>query len=177
MTVKPLLETNTIGCDLSPTIPLIDRHSPRTFPILNVSSNLKKIVFLPPLVVHHHPSNLKDLLVRARFGPPHLSCKGNSQCDQPCCKMCHHIRTIDSFSSMTTGRTFKIKVTVDYQTRNVVCVIECLNCKIQYAGEIENVFHIYRRSGNFRVGKFSRFKYSRVLFSPSGKVAKFFYGV
>ena len=99
-------------------------------------------MLLPPLAAYRHPPNLKYLFVRTRFGPPHLS---YHQCGQPRCKICCHMITTctDTFSSKITGSTFKIKATIDCRTRNVVYVIECPKCRLQYVGETESALHIW----------------------------------
>ena len=111
-------------------------------PILNASSSLNRIALLPPLVAYHCTSYLKDLLVRARLSHPHLLYRDDSQCGQPHCKTCCRMRTIDTFSSMTTVRILKNKPTGDCKTNNIICVIEYLKCKLQHIGETENALHV-----------------------------------
>ena len=52
------------------------------------------------------------------------------------------MKTGTSFCSRTTGEWFSVKATTDCQTRNVVYIIECKKCAIQYVGETENALCI-----------------------------------
>ena len=64
---------------------------------------------------------------------------GNSRCRQPHCKTCTHVTTI---RSTTTGKTFKVKASGDCCTKNVVYVIECKRCAVQYFAETENALRV-----------------------------------
>ena len=88
------------------------------------------------------PPNLRDLLVRVTYGQTKETYKGNSQCQQPCCKTCEHIKTGTTFSSKATGQRFRVKATADCRTRNVVYLIECRKCTIQYVGETKNALQV-----------------------------------
>ena len=96
----------------------------------------------PPLVAYRRPPNLKSLLVRAAFRNPLPSYRGNSQCGQPRCKTCQHIKPVDRFKSSATGKDYRVKATANCKTTNIVYVIECNKCKLQYVGETENALHI-----------------------------------
>ena len=93
------------------------------------------------------PPKLRDVLVRVAFGQIKETYKGNSQCLQPGCKACAHIKTGTTFCSMTTGEWFQIKATADCWTRNVV---------YQFAGETENTLHVCL------TGNLSNIKHQRI---------------
>ena len=44
--------------------------------------------------------------------------------------------------SMITGKTFKVKASADCCTKNVVYVIQCKRCAVQYVGETENTLRV-----------------------------------
>ena len=96
----------------------------------------------PPLVAYCHPPNLRDLLVKVTYGQTRDTYRGNSQCQQPRCKTWPHMETDTSLCSRTTGERFCVKATTDCRTRNVVYLIECKKCAIQYVGETENALHV-----------------------------------
>ena len=52
------------------------------------------------------------------------------------------MRTINKFKSPVTGKVHCIKASADWKTSNVVYVIKCNKCAIQYVGETENALHI-----------------------------------
>ena len=77
-----------------------------------------------PFVSYRHPPNLRDLLVRAAYGQETKEAyRGNSQCQQPRCKTCPHMKTGTSFCNKTMGKRFRVKATADCRTRNVVYLI------------------------------------------------------
>ena len=53
-----------------------------------------------------------------------------------------HMKTGTSFCSRTTGEWFRVKATTYFLTRNVVYLIECKKCAIQYFGETENALRV-----------------------------------
>ena len=81
--------------------------------IIDISPRLREALPKSPLVVCHHPPNLKDLLVKAVFKQKRETDKGNSPCKRPCCKTCAHIKIGATFSSTTTGAWFRVKATTD----------------------------------------------------------------
>ena len=103
--------------------------------IIDVSPRLWGALLKPP-------SNRRDLLVRVMYGQTKETYRGNSQCQQPCCNMCLHMKTGTSFCSKTTSKRLHVKATVDCWTRNVVYLIECKKWAIQYVGETENALRV-----------------------------------
>ena len=89
------------------------------------------------LVAYYWPCSLRDLLVWTVLKEPRTTYKGNSHCQQPQCRMCAHIRTGTTFCSTTTGKRFYVKATANCCIMNVVYLIECRRCAIQYIGETE----------------------------------------
>ena len=110
--------------------------------IINTSLQLKGALPKPPLVAYRRPPNLRDLLVRAAYRQTKETYEGNSRCQQSRCKTCAHIKTGTTFHSTTTGKRFRVKATANCQTRNVVYLIECTKCSIQYVGETENALRV-----------------------------------
>ena len=123
---------------LPPSKNTVDKHSS----ILTVSGRLNQAMQAPLLVAYRHPPNLKNLLVCATFKPRLPFYKGNSQCKQPRCKTCRHIKAVETFKSSITGKMYKVKATTNCKTSNVVYVIECNCCRKQYMGETENALHV-----------------------------------
>ena len=110
--------------------------------VIDISPRLKEALPKCPLVAYRRPPNLRDLLVRAAFKQQRETYKGNSPCQHPRCKACAHIKTGTVFNSTTTGAQFRVKATADCGTSNVVYLIECRRCAIQYVGETENALRV-----------------------------------
>ena len=61
-----------------------------------------------------------------------------SRCGKTRCKTCKHIVEGDSFCSNTTGKKYNVKSREDVltcATKNVIYLISCKKCGIQYVGE------------------------------------------
>lgn len=60
-----------------------------------------------------------------------------SSCDQKKCKICKDYNKSHYFSSSNTGRVFHINsnINLDCNTQNVIYLITCKYCKLQYVGE------------------------------------------
>ena len=52
------------------------------------------------------------------------------------------IKSTDTFTCTVIGSSFRVKVTADCKTRNVVHLIECSKCRVQYVRETENALHM-----------------------------------
>ena len=105
----------------------------RHLPILHVSERLRKAFWYPPLIASRCPKNLKDLLVRATLT--------SNPCGAPRCKTCPILRVTDEFSSHTTGQFFKVKFRTSCKSSNIVYLITCRRCGLQYVGETSQPLH------------------------------------
>ena len=89
------------------------------------------------------PRNLKDLLIHARISTPSPSLlTGNSPCKGRNCKCCAEIVTWNTFSSTTTSRTYNIRSEMACKSSNLVYLITCKRCNLQYVGETKQPLHI-----------------------------------
>ena len=74
-----------------------------------------------------------------------------SRCNKPRCKTCKHLREGDKFTSNVTGKAYNVQsnnpvMTCD--TKNVIYVISCRKCGIQYVGETSQMLR--QRMNNHR---------------------------
>ncbi len=97
-----------------------------------------------PLVVYRRAKNLSDHLVRAKCTkdttPPQKRNPNLHSCKTPWnCRFCPTRKHPGNFRSTTTGRKYK---SPEYtcNTRNIVYLITCNRCKIQYVGETYRSF-------------------------------------
>lgn len=94
-----------------------------------------------------HP-NLGRMLVRSELGPPDT--KNNDaitqyeanrnnrffHCNAPDCHTCkHHALMGSSFTSSTYGSSHQVKGLLTCKTKNIIYLITCIKCNIQYVGE------------------------------------------
>ena len=126
-----------------PNLPHLTALTKEKLPILHASNHLKQAIPELPIVAYRRPKNLRDLLVSAELKTPD-SCQaqGSSPCGHPRCRTCQHIWTEDTFVSTTTGCSYHVRATATCKTRNVIYLIQCRKCKLQYVGETQNPLHI-----------------------------------
>ena len=55
---------------------------------------------------------------------------------------CAHVRTGTDFTSAATGDKFSARVSAICKTSNIIYLIQCRKCKMQYVGETENPLHL-----------------------------------
>ena len=73
------------------------------------------------------------------------------QCRKPRCKTCKHLREGDKFTSNVTGKTYSVQSrnqVMTCETKNVIYVISCCRCGIQYVGETSQMLR--QRMNNHR---------------------------
>ena len=111
-------------------------------PILHASERLQRAIQFPPLIAFHRPRNLKDLLVQAALQCTLREPPGNYRCRAPKCKTCPILESSNEFSSLTTGQLFKLKTRASCKSSNVIYLITCRKCGLQYVGEMGQPLHL-----------------------------------
>ena len=105
-------------------------------------NKMNKVVVNAPQVAYRWPRTLNDLFVGALICPPeHSVYEGSCQCGRYCCKICANIRTGTDFTSPATGHKFSARLSANYKTSNIIYLMQCHKCKMQYVGETENPLH------------------------------------
>ena len=113
-------------------------------PILHSSRRCKEAISEAPMVAFRRPCNIKDKLVRTTLKAPSAVSlgKGFNPCGKcAACKHQHQTGTIQhtvagqSFTSHVTGEEFTIRQSLNCQSTNVVYLITCKKCGMQYVGE------------------------------------------
>ena len=115
------------------------------WPILQTSKTLRRIFPDPPMCAFRRPRNLKDMLVKAttQYPPPTPLEKPeviplrNTTCPKITCVYCKYLDKNKTATSSVLGITLKCKVycRISCLTPNVVYLITCLKCNLQYVGE------------------------------------------
>ena len=108
---------------------------------LRSSERLNANFNLPPIITFRRPKNLKDLLVHATLTSRANETPGNSPCGTNSCKTCLILKTTSVFTSKATGERFTVKIHASCKTSNIVYLIECRRCGLQYVGESEQALH------------------------------------
>ena len=131
----------------------------RHMPILHSSQRLQQAFPKPPIIAFRRPKNLRDLLVRSNLEtptpPPDA---GSAPCNSKRCKCCPEMVMANGFLSYRTGRRYNIRTHMTCKSSNIVYLITCRKCSVQYVGETENPLHI-RMNGHrsdIRTGKLEK---------------------
>ncbi len=126
-----------------PGLPRLNRILRRHLPVLHISERLQQAIPEAPLLSFRRPPNLRDMLVRAQLKTPAPPTNtGNAPCGGRRCKTCNLIMNTNSFKSHCMGRTYKTRSSFTCKTNNIVYLIQCKKCEMQYVGETENALHI-----------------------------------
>ena len=106
--------------------------------ILEISEELKPITDSKTLVVQKRATNLKQLLTRADINPQQIE-KGSSPCGKTCAA-CPFLQGTDHITSWKTKEKIKIQGCFNCKTKNVIYIISCKKCGLQYVGQSSNTF-------------------------------------
>ena len=81
--------------------------------------------------------NLKRILTRAKFD--NMEQKHTvKKCKHPNCGLCKHLIEAETFYFLS-GKTFKVNQSMSCDVKNVIYVIQCNNCNLEYIGETSNL--------------------------------------
>ena len=118
-----------------------------------ISTGVRQSLFLldnvsPPhsnhrvMVTFRRNKNLKDLLVKSALTPSTSRKPLCTLCNKPRCSTCPHINTTREVINHTNQRSFRVATTSNCQTHDVVYLIQCQKCHIQYIGQTSNSIHV-----------------------------------
>ena len=124
-----------------PILPSFHTTAKQHLPTPHVSERLQEAFQYPPLIAFHRPRNLKDFLVRATLTPTPSESPGNYTCGAPRCKTSPILWVTDVFSSHTTGQLYKVRFRTSCKSPNIVYLITCRRCGLQYVGETSQPLH------------------------------------
>ena len=79
--------------------------------------------------------NLRDLLVREDLVPRTPHPPGDNPCGRSRCKTCSALISTDTFTSHYTGKTYTLRTAATCKSRDVVYLLQCRRCGLQYVGE------------------------------------------
>ena len=139
----------------NPSLPHISNIIKRHYNLLLSSDRCKQVFPHLPVVAFRRSSNLRDLLVTAKLSSnstnPHPQLpSGSFRCGKNCatCPYISHGLTNDTFFS--TGQTHPIKSNLICETKNLIYMIQCNRCNLQYIGEtkrrLKDRFNEHRRT-------------------------------
>ena len=95
----------------------------------------------PPMVAFKQPNSVRNLLVRAEMSKPSTTIGKSHSCGHNHCKCCRHMEHSSSHTSKVPGKQYNICCTVNYKSANIIYILECSVCGLQYVDELKQPFH------------------------------------
>ena len=124
-----------------PGLPHIGGLLQKLHPVLHSSTRCKEAIPQVPMVAYRKPKSLAQYLVRARFtNAPKENINGTLKCTSRNCQICNFLCLGDTFCSNKNGKEFKINYNLDCNCSNVIYLINCTKCKVQYVGSTTTRF-------------------------------------
>ena len=124
-----------------PGLPHIGGLLQKLHPVLHSSTRCKEAIPQVLMVAYRKPKSLAQYLVRARFtNAPKENINGTLKCTSRNCQICNFLCLGDTFCSNKNGKEFKINYNLDCNCSNVIYLINCTKCKVQYVGSTTTRF-------------------------------------
>ena len=122
-------------------------------PLLHSSTRCQDAIPEAPMVAFRRPTNIKDMVVRTGITIPSTDspAKGFNPCNKcAACKHRHgehtapiqHTQTSSTFISKVSGEHFNIYHPLNCLSTNVIYLISCKKCGMQYVGETKRSLKI-----------------------------------
>lgn len=89
------------------------------------------------IVAYENHDNLRKLLIRSKFNnnPTNKTLYYNKHCKNRRCTACNYIINNSEFCSTITNKTYQLKSNFDCKSTNVIYLITCNYCNLQYVGQ------------------------------------------
>ena len=115
------------------------QHIKRYRTTLETSTNKDYFNNLKFTAAYRRARSLRDTLVRSKFNinNPPIFIRGSHPCDNPCAS-CPYMTGNVSITSSSSGEIFNIQGSYNCQSKNIIYVLTCNNCNIQYVGQTSN---------------------------------------
>jgi hypothetical protein len=142
--------------------PLVLNYNPRLPDITKIIRAHSSIISNSELLQAIFPSksimpalrrmkNLKELLAPSRYKtnidiPSTRNDNGCFKCNKRCDFCKNFLNQSDNFRSCSTGHIYKIKQPITCTSANIIYLISCDKCKLQYVGSTSNQFKVRFRN-------------------------------
>ena len=140
-------------CTFNPSLPNIGKTVNQYWGLLKNSSknSVKEIFKCKPVIAYKRPSNLQDILVHSHLNRSvNKDCK-ISKCCRARCTHCKYITESKHFSSSVLCRDFQVKHNLTCSSSDVIYLITCKKCKLQYVGQTSQKCSVRMNSHKFDI--------------------------
>ena len=113
--------------------------------MLKCTEEHRKVFPESPFIAFRRCKNLKDILVRSKlYNVDNGVCdsKGCSPCRKSRCQVCKVMCSATTFISRVTNKEYRINFSFNCDSSNVVYLLECSVCGLQYVGSIYTSFRV-----------------------------------
>ena len=128
-----------------PGLPNIGSILRELHPFLHYSERCEQAIRDVPMMAFRRPKSLQDYLVCAKLRPLDQTPSGNQgthKCTSNRCDVCNYLVVGDIFSSHNTGTSYTVNHRFDCNSKNVVYLISCKICGLQYVGSTATKFRL-----------------------------------
>ena len=141
--------------NFNPSLPHISNIIKKHYHLLLSSDRCKKVFPHLPVVAFKRSPNLRDLLVSAKLSSnstnPHPQLpSGSYRCGKNCATCPYISDGLTNYTFFSTGETRSIKSNLTCETKNLIYMIQCNRCNLQYIGEtkrrLKDRFNEHRRT-------------------------------
>ncbi|KAL9986541.1 hypothetical protein ACROYT_G000708, partial [Oculina patagonica] len=135
----------------NPILPNISKVIRNNISILHSSQKCREAFPSLPLISYRRSKNLRDILVRAQHRKQPPKPPGVFRCNRRRCKTCPFIKEgTSSYTFHSTNEQRQIRQHISCYSSNLIYMIQCNKCKLQYIGETKrkarNRFGEHRRA-------------------------------
>ena len=138
-----------------PRLPDISKILRDLHPILESSERCKNAIKSVPFVAFRKPKSLGDYLVRAKVDN-HVSKNlllGSVKCSSRRCEVCKYMGESSHFKSSQDDRRYSINYNLNCNSSNVVYLMTCKKCAMQYVGSTIINFRLRFNNHKSRIRK------------------------
>ena len=108
----------------------------KNWEILGKSKTTRTILDAKIIFGQCRNKNLSDQLVRASASEKPSDDRINNSCKRPTtCRYCCLLNKSGKIRSTTTGKVYRSMINITCQSQNIIYLITCTHCKIQYVGQ------------------------------------------
>ena len=123
--------------EYNPRLPNIKKILERHKHILSENATTAPLAEKRILVAYQRPASIRDRLIRTDLVITSNPFIGSQPCGKKC-NTCPFMTRAKTFKSSITNKEYKIRGSLNCETTNVVYLITCKKCQIQYVGTTGN---------------------------------------
>ena len=122
-----------------PRLPSVNSIIKKHYRVMTQDPKMKEVFPEAPIIAYKRQKNIREVLIRAKVPPeykrPKRKLPGMKKCNN--CVYCHYIMTGQHVKFTASNHHHTITTNITCTTRNIIYLITCLKCLMQYVGETD----------------------------------------